>query len=172
MNYTIEDMNNTVEKINFKMDKNNFDPLYSSDSDPGSDSENEETKPEEIKPEEVEKLLKKHFKNLVENNTHNLSYDIYDGIEDIFSYMDKHFINPKTAELSFFMEDRKMSTVEYNSYFENTINNIFSEIPHFLKPKLNKLREIMLEKYINKDTIEKVERFRKDGEFIHKSIVN
>ena len=86
--------------------------------------------------------------------------------------MDKHFINPKTAELPFFMEDKKISTDEYNLNLENTINDIFSEIPHFLKPKLNKLREILLEKYINKDKIERVEKFRKDGEFISKAIVD
>lgn len=166
-------MNDTLTNINSKMDKMTFEYPYSSDSDPGSDYDSE---PEElitkIKPEELEDAFKRSFKSLVSNNTHNLSHDIYDGIEDIFCYMDKHFINPKTADLSFFMEDKKLSIAEYNINLENTINDIFSEISHFLKPKLNKLREILLEKYINKDKIERVEKFRKDGEFISKAIVD
>ena len=52
-------MNNTLENINLKMNKITFDPLYSSDSDPGSDSEPEE-------PEELEEAFKKSFKSLVE----------------------------------------------------------------------------------------------------------
>lgn len=169
----MKSMNDTLEKINQKMDKVTFNVPDFSDSDPGSDYDSDqEESTTKIKPEELEEAFKRSFKSLVSNNTHNLSHDIYDGIEDIFCYMDKHFINPKTADLSFFMEDKKLSIAEYNINLENTINHIFSEIPYFLKPKLNKLREILLEKYINKDEIKRVEKFRKDGEFIGKAIVD
>ena len=168
-------MNHTLENINSKMDKLTFDVPNLSDSDTGSDydSEPEElTAKKKIKPEELEESFRIALNNLVGDNIQNLSQDIYDGVEDICCIMDKHLVNPKTAELSMSMEDKKLTTVEYNSYLNTTINDIFSEIPHFLKPKLNKLREILLEKYINKDEIERVERFWKDGEFICKAIVD
>ena len=171
----IKNINITLERVYSKMDEIKYNPFYSSDSDPGSDSENEEIKPEELT--DYKHLLEnKKFKiaygHLVENNTHYLSTDIYNGIEDICMYMDKHFINPMTADLSFDIKDKKLPIDEYNQYIENTINNIISEIPKFLEPKLNKLREILLEKYINKDEIEKVEPFWKYGESMHHSIVN
>lgn len=166
-------MNHTLETINLKMDKLTFDVPNLSDSDTDSDYDSE---PEELtakrKPKEIEESCRIAFNNLVGDNIQNLSKDIYDGVEDICCIMDKHLVNPKTAELSMFLEDKKLSVVEYNSHLNTAINDIFSGIPKFLKQKLNKLREILLEKYINKDEIDRVERFWKDGENICKSIVD
>lgn len=141
------------------------------DSEP---EESEKRKPDEVKEilKADEEILKTAFGHLVENNIHNLSKDIYDGIEDMFLYMDKYFINPKTADLTLFMKDKKLHIDEYNLNVENIINYLFSEIPNYLKPKLNQLREILLKKYINKDTIETVEPFCKDDEYLYKSIIN
>lgn len=141
------------------------------DSEP---EESEKRKPDEVKEilKADEEILKTAFGHLVENNIHNLSKDIYDGIEDMFLYMDKYFINPKTADLTLFMKDKKLHIDEYNLNVENIINYLFSEIPNYLKPKLNQLREILLKKYINKDTIETVKPICKDDEYLYKSIIN
>lgn len=169
-------MNHTLENINSKMNKLICDS-EPEESDSGSEP-HELTAKKKIKPDEVkeilkadEEILKTAFGHLVDNNIQSLSKDIYDGIEDIFLYMDKHFITPKTDELTLFMKDKKLHIDEYNLNVENIIIKLFSEIPNYLKPELNKLREILLKKYLNKDTIETVEPFCKYDEHLYKSIV-
>ena len=114
--------------------------------------------------------LTKHPFSVERKNVYNLSQDIEDGINDICMSMQKHFIESRISHLSSSLNQRKMSLDEYNSNIEKAINDILSRIPNILKLRINKLHEILLKKYINKDKIKSTDTFWKDNQ-VNQTIV-
>ena len=77
--------------------------------------------------------------------------------------MQKYYTKYRIGNLSKKFDGRKtVSLSEYNHYIKKEINHIFSRIPKILESKIKKLHETLLEKYINDDKIESIERFWKD----------
>ena len=112
---------------------------------------------------ESELELTKSPLNIETKNVHNLSKDIEDGVHDIFLAMQNHFIDSKISYLVSLVNDRLLSLDEYNYNIEKGIDDIL-KMPYILKPRIHKLRHILLKKYINKHEIKSTNTFWKDNQ--------